>query len=283
MSIKAQVSATPVSKALWFIESHFAGEIALDDIAAVAEVSRYHLSRAFGLTTGYSVMQYLRGRRLSEAARTLAHGAPDILAVALEAGYGSHEAFTRAFRDQFGLTPEMVRARGNLDTIKLMESIAMNETQLTNVEPARFEDGRTLLLAGLSERCGDHMNAPAQWQRFVPHIGHIPGQLGRVTYGVLHNHDDAGNMEYMCAVEVSDFGRVPADLSRLRVPEQRYAVFFHAGHISTIRQTWMTIFNKWLPESGYKSAGAPEFERYTESFNPVTGAGGVEIWIPVKS
>ena len=276
-------SASPVEKALWFIESHFADELTLDDIAAVAKVSRYHLSRAFGLATGYSVMQYLRGRRLSVAARALAAGAPDILAVALDAGYGSHEAFTRAFRDQFGMTPEMVRAQGRTLTIELAERIPMNETLLPDtIEPVRFEDGKVLLLAGLSERCGDNMNAPAQWQRFVPHIGHIPGQTGASTYGVLHNQDDAGNLEYMCAVEVIDFSRVPAELSRLRVPEQRYAVFFHAGHISTIRQTWMTIFNKWLPESDCKTAGGPEFERYTASFNPMNGAGGVEIWIPVK-
>ena len=276
-------TASPVAKALWFIENHSSEEIALDGIAAAAGVSRYHLSRAFGLVTGFSVMQYLRGRRLSDAARILSAGAPDILTVALEAGYGSHEAFTRAFRDQFGLTPEAVRAQGSVQSIELREPIAMDETVLTSIEPQRFEDGKALLLVGLSERCGDNMNAPAQWQRFVPHIGHIPGQIGFTTYGVLHNQDDAANMEYMCAVEVPDFSRVPPDLSRLRVPEQRYAVFFHAGHVSTIRQSWMTIFNKWLPESGYKAAGAPEFERYTERFNPMTGAGGVEIWIPVKS
>jgi AraC-like DNA-binding protein len=57
----------------------------------------------------------MRGRRLSEAARVLANGGPDILSVALDFGYGSHEAFTRAFRDQFGLTPESVRAQRHLD------------------------------------------------------------------------------------------------------------------------------------------------------------------------
>ena len=158
----------------------------------------------------------------------------------------------------------------------------MDETVLTCVEPVRFEDGKTMLIAGLSERCGDNMNAPAQWQRFVPHIGNIPGQVGWITYGVLCNSDDTGNMEYMCGVEVSDFSRVPAELSRFRIPEQKYAVFFHAGHVSTIRQTWMTIFNKWLPESGYKASGGPEFEKYAEVFNPATGADGVEIWIPIK-
>ena len=104
----------PVGKALWYVESHFAGEISLDEVAAAGGVSRYYLARAFAEATGFPVMQYVRARRLSEAARALAAGAPDILSVALATGYGSHEAFTRAFRDRFGVTPERIRAERNL-------------------------------------------------------------------------------------------------------------------------------------------------------------------------
>lgn len=87
---------TPIGKALWYIESHFNEAISLDDIAGVAGVSRFHMSRAFSVATGQSILAYIRGRRLTEAARKLACGAPDILSVALEASYNSHEAFTRA-------------------------------------------------------------------------------------------------------------------------------------------------------------------------------------------
>ena len=89
----------PAQKALWFIESHLAGELSLDTIAAIAGVSRFHLVRAFAAATGFSVMRYVRARRLSEAAQALADGAPDILTIALDSAYGSHEAFSRAFRD----------------------------------------------------------------------------------------------------------------------------------------------------------------------------------------
>jgi AraC family transcriptional regulator len=94
----------PVAKALWFIESHYTKELTLADVAEPCGVSQYHLSRVFGIAVGCSPIRYVRGRRLTEAARALASGAPDILAVALEAGYSSHEAFTRAFRDQFMIT-----------------------------------------------------------------------------------------------------------------------------------------------------------------------------------
>ena len=85
-------------KALWIIERNSTQPLTLDGIAAACGVSRSHLAHAFGTATGVSVMQYVRARRLSAAARALAAGAPDILSIALEAGYGSHEAFTRAFR-----------------------------------------------------------------------------------------------------------------------------------------------------------------------------------------
>ena len=101
-------AVTPASKALWYIETHFGHDISLDRVAQAAGVSRFHLARVFEVRMGHSVMGYVRARRLAIAARQLAAGAPDILAVALEAGYGSHEAFTRAFAAAYGITPEAV-------------------------------------------------------------------------------------------------------------------------------------------------------------------------------
>lgn len=101
-----KTSMNAVEKALWFIESHFACEITLEEIGNTVGVSRFHMTRAFGTATNHSIMYYVRGRRLTEAAKALSRGAPDILSVALDAGYGSHEAFTRAFRDGFGVTPK---------------------------------------------------------------------------------------------------------------------------------------------------------------------------------
>src|SRR3954469_18752887 len=113
----------PAQKALWYIESHLRSVLTLDDIAAIGGVSRFHMVRAFGAATGLSVMRYVRARRLTEAARALANGAPDILELALDADYGSHEAFTRAFREHFGVTPEAVRGSPQLDNLQLLEPI----------------------------------------------------------------------------------------------------------------------------------------------------------------
>jgi AraC family transcriptional regulator len=278
------MNMNPVSKALWYVENNFAGEITLDEIAGVAGVSRYHISRAFGEAIGRPITLYVRGRRLTEAAKVLASGATDILTVALESGYGSHEAFTRAFREQFGQTPESVRAQRNLDNIKLVEAVNMNQPILKDIAEPRFESRNAFLVAGLSARydyetCGGGI--PAQWQRFAPYIGNVPGQVGTDAYGVRFNSDDSG-LDYACGVEVSDFSQLPPDLSRVRVPANRYAVFTHSGHVAAIRSTWYAIWNKWLPQSGHQLADAPDFERYDARFDARSGAGEVEIWVPLK-
>jgi AraC family transcriptional regulator len=274
----------PVGKALWFIETLYVSDITLDDIAGIGGVSRHHMARAFGFATGSAVLRYVRGRRLTEAARLLANDPPDVRTVALEYGYPSHEAFARAFRDQFGVTPETVRAQKHLDHIDLVEPIKMQET-LIDLEPPRFVEGRALLVAGIGKRYNSQTSAgiPAQWQRFHQHAGKIPGRIGTVAYGVRCNSDDAGNTDYVCGVEVSDLAAVPPEFYRLRIAPQRYAVFAHRGNVSEVRRTWHTVWNHWLPESGYAPVDdAPDFERYGERFDPKTGSGGLEIWVPVR-
>ena len=278
----------PAQKALWFIESHLADPLTLDEIAEIGGVSRFHMVRAFAAATGFPVMRYVRARRLSEAARALARGAPDILQLALEADYGSHEAFTRAFRDHFGMTPEAVRAATCVDKLKLQEPILMDSTKIDNLAPPRFETAKAFLVAGVAERitCDNGAIIPSLWHRFHQEVADIPARIGQgndqVAYGVCSNGDDAGNFDYIAGVEVSDFSDLPRRYGRIRIPEQRYAVFTHSDHVASIRRTVNTIWNHWLPASGFKAADAPNFERYDVNFDPTTGNGGFEIWVPVK-
>ena len=103
------------------------------------------------------------------------------------------------------------------------------------------------------------------------------------SYGVCCNSDDFGNFDYIAGVEVSDFSDLPREFARVRIPEQRYAVFTDDQSISTDpphRQH--DLESHWLPVSGFWAADAPNFERYDEKFDPLTGNGGLEIWIPVR-
>ena len=271
------------AKTLWYIESHLSGDLSLEAIADVVGVSRFHISRAFGVTVGCALASYVRGRRLSEAARTLVDGAPDILAVALDTGYGSHEAFTRAFRQHFGLTPEELRARAHTGGLDLQEPIRMDDHTTTTIAPPRIVRSDALLIFGLGQRYyRSNAGIPSQWDRFVPYLGTIEGQVANVAYGVICNTDDTGSVEYICGVQVREFPAQPAEFTRLRVPPQTYAVFDHKDHVSTVSSTWQAIWNSALSEAGHEATDGPAFERYDERFDGRTGLGGLEIWVPVR-
>lgn len=270
------------ARALWYIETHLRGDLSLDAVASAAGVSRFHVSRAFSVSMGLPLASYARARRLTLAAHQLAEGAPDILSVALDAGYGSHEAFTRAFSQQFGLSPEQVRDRADTAGLALQEAVRLNPDRRLPLERPRVEQGRTLRLVGLADRHdGSITRLPEQWSHFSPLVGHIDGQVGRVAYGVSYNHDESGAFDYLCGVEVTAFVGHPQDFARLTILPQTYAVFTHPEHLSSISHTVGAVLNHALAEAGYLPAEGPFFERYGEAFDPRTGLGGIELWFPV--
>ena len=156
---------------------------------------------------------------------------------------------------------------------------------MPDLEPPRLVDGPPLLIAGLSQRHNPESMVtaaiPAQWQRFLPHFGKVPGQVGRKAYGVSYNGDGRGSFDYLCGAEVSDLSKLTPEWNHVSLEPQRYAVFTHRGPISGIQTTWQAIY-KWLPGSGYERARAPDFELYSEDFDARSNSGFVQIWIPVK-
>jgi AraC family transcriptional regulator len=275
---------TLTNKALWVIERNLDRPLTLSEIAEACGVSRYHLAHAFGRSVGLSVMQYARGRRLSAAAQTLASGAPDILGLALDAGYASHEAFSRAFRAQFGATPEGVRRQASTENLPMIKALRIPEGTGVELAPPRFASGAPMLFVGLSERhsFGNPQGIPAQWQRFMPLYGDIPDKARPIPVGVAMDMDDDGNFGYVCAAEVSRLSATPHGLTEVRVPAQRYAVFLHDEHVSKIGATYSAIWNHWLPDNNRAVADGASLEFHRETFDPQTGLGGVEIWVPVK-
>jgi AraC family transcriptional regulator len=170
-----------------------------------------------------------------------------------------------------------------------MPQTKMKEKPAAKLEAPRFQEGKALLIAGLRRiyAPGTMNGIAAQWQSFAPHIGKIPGQVGRVTYGVCWQGQDGKSLEYLSGAEVSGFAGVPSDFTVVSLAPANYAVFSHRGHALKLSDTIDAIFYRWLPESGHEAGGDAEtpafFERYGEEFDPQTGMGGIEVWIPLKS
>src|SRR5258708_26528678 len=170
-----------------------------------------------------------------------------------------------------------------------MNQPRMNNSHVAQLEAPRFENAKALLIAGLREHYTSvtMKNMPELWESFGPHIGNIPGQVGRVAYGLCFNALRRDGVDYLVGVEVSDSSDLPGDFSVANIPAKKYAVFSHREHVSKMYQT-LDAIDKWFPGSGLEvaseAAQAPNFfERYSEEFDPRTGMGGMEVWVSIKA
>lgn len=141
----------------------------------------------------------------------------------------------------------------------------------------------TLLVGGLCERytMGNTGAIPSQWERFNRYAGCIPGVVDGPAYGVCFNFNN-NQLDYLSGIEVGALEGLPREFSHVQIPAQRYAIFAVEDNISTIQRVIHTIWNQWLPASGYKATNAPVVECYREAFDPLTGDGGFEIWVGIE-
>lgn len=271
------------NKALFIIERNLTGDLSLGEIASRCGVSRFHLAHAFGEATGQSLMEFVRARRLTQAAYALAGGANDILAVAFDASYASHEAFSRAFKAQFGKTPDEVRKAESVAGLKLVDAMRLIEATGLRLQEPRTEKLGEILFVGLAEKFmfGDTQIIAGQWQRFMSGPYHaIEHKTADVPIGI-DTQDEDGAMIYVCAAQVTKFGKIPKGLTKGFLAPRTYLVFAHDDHITKLDNTYAAIWNEWFPEHGRTPAEAPGFQRHNATFDPRTGNGGVTIWIPV--
>jgi len=274
---------TLVDRAVWQIETRLRQPLSLTRLSDLCAVSPFHLSRTFRSATGLSPMTYLRGRRLSAAAEALAAGDEDILTIALEMQYGSHEAFTRAFASYFGQLPSSLRAARSTQSLVLMEPFKMKNSLLVDVAAPEIKERDAFRVVGLSTHCTfeDVSAIPGLWQAFNDREDDVPSAVGGAAYGVCCDADEAGRFRYVAGVETTAATGLPAGMDAVSIPANRYAVFTHTGHVSDLPKTVYTIWNKALPDAGLEPRQDPDFELYDRRFDPSTGRGVAEIWIPI--
>lgn len=105
-------SRSVTGKILACIEAHLKQNLTLEILAEELHYSKFYMARTFKEDTGMTLCKYIQGRRLEAAARELAETKRPVVEIALEAGYGSQQAFTRAFRRKYGYTPQRYRKAG---------------------------------------------------------------------------------------------------------------------------------------------------------------------------
>jgi len=174
---------------------------------------------------------------------------------------------------------------GEALTPDLKDQFATTYATSLGLNLSRFVMDTDRTIAGLNVRytMESRIEIPQQWEKFVPRAASLPAVRGSCFYGVCWNTDNECRFDYLTGLEVTDSNTLPAEFTKLKLVGRKYAVFAHTDHVSRIPQTIDLIWTKWVNNCGLQIAKAPCFERYTSEFNPGTGMGGMEIWIPLDA
>ncbi len=279
-------------RAVDYIEEHLSEPVALADVAKQAGFSLHYFSRLFRVLTGEPFGAYLRGRRMTVAAERLVTEGRGLrlIELAFACGYDSQEAFTRAFKRAFGVTPGEYRRRRPAARTHQRERIdaglLSHLSEVLDMRP-EIKEIDSFLVAGFRERfdAASKHQIPALWGRFMPLLEEVPHRAGG-TFGVCTNmSSDDGSFDYVAGVEVERVDRLPSGMVAESLPRQTYAVFRHQLRSydlhAELQPTLRWIFGTWLPGSDFEYVVGPDFERYPADFEPVPGKY-LEIAIPVR-
>jgi AraC family transcriptional regulator len=207
--------------------------------------------------------------------------------LALDCGFESQEAFTRAFRRTFGITPGELKRRGGADRVCDEESILaardLRERLTIRPNPARRPAFR---VAGLNGRF-DRMSSsaiPALWDRLVPRLP-LPAQADPMTYGVCYSANwKEGRFNYVAGAAVAPDADLPPEIHLMDIPAQTYLVFDHALDAGAIHQQIVAgiveILSNRLCAAGATLGAGPDFECYPPGFRPDRPAT-ISYWIPI--
>ena len=241
------------------VHAHLDEELDAEQLALVAGWSLHHFHRIFRGMTGESVMGFVRRLRLERAAQQLKYSDQPVTRVALDVGYGSHEAFTRAFRAKFGLAPSAFRAQQQL-TIDEQAPVSL-----------RHEDERQVVAlrqVGAYELCHTAWQRMAHW---ATEVGALP--VASQSLGLCYDDPevtDTGRLRYdACLVlppaVIAALPPLPPDMSLRTIPAGRYAVLLHAGSYEHILDSYVTLLGRLLPRRGVELANEPVVEIYLNS------------------
>ncbi len=254
-----------------FIQQHLDEPLALERLAEIADYSPCHFHRLFRGQVGESADDYVRRLRLERAALSLRYRRQTVLEIALDAGYGSHEAFTRAFARLFGVTPsEYQSLKHPPDAIKeqLMNAVEYTATNVRiETQPAR----RMAFLRVVGPY--NHATLGPGFGR-IYHWAMQNNAFGSQTQGIGVYHDDpevtdGSKQRADVGITVSnDFQVASGDEVQLQtVPGGTCAVLRHQGHYDTLGTAYRWLYSVWLPESGREPAKAPPYELYVHDCN----------------
>lgn len=275
-----------------YIEKNLTEDITLKEISEYAGVPDYHLRKLFYYLSGFTVSEYIKNRKLSEANKDLLNN-ERVTDIAFKYGYESVDGFTRAFKYWSGFLPSKIAKTGvskSFPTLsfyikvkggksmdyKIIEMPTFKFAGVSKQVPMQFEGENTAIVELAKSITQDQREIMHKLQNIEPH------EIVNVSYEHDHNFmEDKGNLTHLIGVLTTE-KNVTDHLDFMEVPAYTWAVFPSEGHFpEKMQQSYVEIYSEWLPASDYEIIEAPSFS-FTNMNDKKENYAYSEIWIPVR-
>ncbi len=250
-----------IQRVIDYIGKHLDEKLTLEQLSGVACFSKYHFHRLFTAYTGLSLQQYIRWLRLKRAAHQLiVENNKSIIEIAINAGFESHEAFTRAFKQSCGVSPSEFRSQMSWHIWEKppYDLPKQGETQM-KVEIKQIKGRRLAAFEhrGDPKKIGDSVNKLVNWAKAQSaDLKPKPGE----TFGFAYDDPKvtpADEFRYDLAITVPDHVKIDGDVVEKQLPAGRYAAAIHKGTRENIGETVYKLYCDWLPNSGEELGDLP--------------------------
>lgn len=275
------------------VEDRLTDDLDVTSLATELGTTEYHLRRMFSSLAGMPLSEYIRRRRMSVAAADVL-GNGNLLSIAVRYGYGSTEAFGRAFRSVHGVSPgEVKRDGGPLRTqpqLRFRLTVEGNITMDTRItdRPALRLVGHATRVPLIHEGINPHIQAhiaslPAAEHARLKKLGDTePAGLLQVSADVDPDYAEGSELTYLHGVAVTDTTPVPDDLDTIKVPAGRWAVFRTQGEYpAALQATWAATATDWFPSNPWRLRPGPSIVAVLDRADDFSTAT-CELWLPVE-
>jgi AraC family transcriptional regulator len=276
------------------VDEHLAAEIDVEGFAAQVGTTEYHLRRMFSSLAGMPLSEYVRRRRITVAAADVIDGGDDLLDIAVRYGYGSTEAFGRAFRSVHGVGPSDVRRDGGpLRTqprLRFRLSVEGSTTMDTRIveRPAFRLVGHAtrvpLIHRGVNPHIQAHVTSiPAEEHLRLKQLGNTePEGLLQVSDDLDPDSTEGSELTYLHGVAVTQDTSVPEGLDAIEVPAGSWAVFRTSGPPpAALQETWAATASEWFPSNPWRLRPGPSIVAVLDRADDFSTAT-CELWLPVE-
>ncbi|MFH8367021.1 GyrI-like domain-containing protein [Streptomyces sp. NPDC018031] len=280
-----------LNQAMEYIERHLGRNIDVAELARTAATSEYHLRRMFSSLAGMPLSEYVRRRRLTVAGAEVLAGDETLLDIAVRHGYGSGEAFARAFRAVHGVGPGEARRTGAALNSQPRMTFRLT-IEGSNSMRYRVMDKPAFTVAGFKARVPLVHSGPNQAlvefvrgldQRALERLAELSDQEPHGIVAVCDDLDpgraEGTELDYYHGVITS--GPAPEGTAVLSVPAGDWAVFSTSGAApQAVQELWRDVFTQWFPSNPYRSRPGPEILR--TRLSPDRTEAEAELWLPVE-